>query len=260
MATNECLSLASSTACPMYAAYSIQSGELFQTIEEFDQLIQTRILNDLRKCAAFQNEGLRYHVSLGCSMLVFSAKGDCSSPPPVCQQFVNASLTSMSTFVKGACKTSIPLPVQRHLADSQAAGANCTPAVESETALCGFQTPEEQKQYCLPLVSLNSDFDEVCCESFKTNSTNSTVKLAPLKTMESSNIEKELKKDQDRYLGTAMVIFGFVSSTIGSIILATVIIFLILKREIQRNRRPLVVPQIPAKENYDAATRKSFYF
>ena len=98
-----------------------------------------RIRSDFsRVCPDFKNEGLRYQISAACSIIVGITKADCSNPPLVCAEVVSATLESMTTLARGACKNSVPSAITNHLTEVQAAGASCSPANPSEIESCGM--------------------------------------------------------------------------------------------------------------------------
>jgi hypothetical protein len=238
----------------MYAETRVRPGAVFKNVEEFDQYVGSRILSDLRSsCPSFTGEGLRYHISLGCSMAVGVSGQGCNGETPVplvCKDILSASLESMKTLSGGAC--AIPLPIQQHV-DNIGAQSACRPPSESEYSRCGFVTEEEQKNYCL----YNNAEKEECCKSFQAPKVED---VAPKKDKRESN--KNFKHDyKTHYLGTSMFIFAAVGTTIGCIILATLAIFFAMKSKIQQDRRPPTKKvQNTSKPQLAADERTSFYF
>lgn len=107
----------------------------------------------------------------------------------------------------------------------------------------GYSTLEEQKQYCFM-----NDFKDNCCLSQKSLSNKSISMIEVLET----SVKFDQKKNDYRYLGTSMFIFASIGSSIASIVIATLIIFLILKKQIQKDKKPLQTVRL--------STRTSFYF
>lgn len=136
---NTCISLSQSVACPIYNSYSVQPSVLFKNVEEFDQLVMNRIRSDFsRICPDFKNEGLRYQISVACSIIVGVTKGDCSNPPPICAGIITSTIESMNTLARGSCKNSIPAAITNHLTQVSTFGTDCSPANTDEIDKCGM--------------------------------------------------------------------------------------------------------------------------
>ena len=100
-----------------------------------------------------------------------------------------------------------------------------------------------------------NEFRDECCVSQR------PVQIDRINTTGSSEIPVQdisivQKRDADRYLGTSLFIFATIGSTIASIIITTIVIFLIIKRQIQHDKKP----QQPVRLLEKVASRTSFYF
>ncbi|KAJ3183799.1 hypothetical protein HDU87_005915 [Geranomyces variabilis] len=164
-----CFSLAGSTACQPWAAYSIQpQAPLYTDLATFQTYIQsmadnsttyTQTFRTVNQCPGYNGGGLRYHVSFLCGMIVDAdtANGFCNTnpaatpPPKLCLSSGRAAMDSLSAVLadRTVCPVarSMPLAMTTYQA-SLVSDTNCVPGILEEWTMCGFWANAATTAYC----------------------------------------------------------------------------------------------------------------